>query len=56
MFNFKITCDNGSVTVIGARSRYTAIKLYMQSEGCTREWFCNHCKCTKIKEYKEKCN
>lgn len=48
MFNFKITCDNGSITVISARNRMTAVELYMQSEGCSREWFCKHCKVKKI--------
>ena len=48
MQDFKITCDNGNITVISARNRSTAIELYIQSEGCSIEWFCKHCRVKKI--------
>lgn len=48
MQDFKITCDNGNITVVSARQRSTAIELYIQSEGCSVEWFCKHCRVKKI--------
>jgi hypothetical protein len=50
MHNFKITCDNGSITIISANKRETAIMLFCKAEGCSIEWFCEHCKITKRRE------
>lgn len=43
MGNWKFVCDNGNITVIRASSRRLAIKLYCESEGCSREWVQTHC-------------
>ena len=43
MYNFRITCDNGTITVIRAKNRSTAIMLFCKAEGCPEEWFCKHC-------------
>ena len=48
MYNFKIVCDNGTITIIRAKNRSTAIKLYCEAEGCGESWFCAHCKVTLI--------
>jgi hypothetical protein len=48
MYNFKIVCDNGNITVIRARTRSTAIKMYCTAEGCSEDWFCKHCVVRKI--------
>ena len=48
MFNYKITCDKGYSTMLCARTRGTAVRLYCISEGCTEEWFWAHCKIRKI--------
>ena len=50
MFNFKIKCDKGTITIVRARNRYSAIKVYIQAEGCTMEWFPKHCTIRKMKE------
>ena len=50
MHNFKITCDNGAITIIRARNRETAMMLYCKAEGCSTEWFCEHCKIIKRSE------
>lgn len=50
MHNFKITCDNGAITIIRARNRETAIMLFCKAEGCSTEWFCEHCKIVKRSE------
>jgi hypothetical protein len=52
MFDFLITCDNGNNTIIRARTRSTAIKMYITAEMCSEKWFCEHCKIRKI--YKNK--
>jgi hypothetical protein len=56
MQDFKITCDNGAETIIRARTRSSAIKMYITAEMCSEEWFCKHCKIKKIQNNKEKCN
>lgn len=48
MFNFKITCDKGYSTLIRARTRNTAVKMYCLAEGCSEEWFWAHFKIRKI--------
>ena len=50
MFNFKIKCDKGTITIVRARNRRTAIKLFIQAESCSAEWFSKHCKVRKITE------
>ena len=50
MHNFKITCDNGAVTVIRAGKRETAIMLFCKAEGCSEEWFFKHCTVRKMRE------
>lgn len=50
MHNFKITCDNGAITIIRARNRETAVMLFCKAEGCSTEWFCEHCKIIKRSE------
>jgi hypothetical protein len=50
MHNFKITCDNGSITIIRARNRETAIMLFCKAEGCSTEWFFDHCNIIKLRE------
>jgi hypothetical protein len=42
MHNFKIIHDSGRVTVIRARTRAVAIKLFIIAEGCTRASFDEH--------------
>jgi hypothetical protein len=54
MYNFKITCDNGNVTLLCARTRSTAIKMYLEANGCSEEWFFEHCKVRKILYTKRK--
>jgi hypothetical protein len=43
MFNFRIKCDNGAVCTIRAIDSGTAIKLFCEAEGCSIEWFLEHC-------------
>lgn len=50
MHNFKIKCDNGTITIIRARCRETAIMLFCKAEGCSIEWCLEHCKIRKIRE------
>ena len=50
MHNFKITCDNGSTTVIRAVKRETAIMLFCKMEGCSSEWFLEHCTIKQMRE------
>lgn len=50
MYNFKIKCDNGTTTIIRARRRETAILLYCKAEGCSTEWFLEHCNIRKMSE------
>jgi hypothetical protein len=50
MHNFKITCDNGTITIISAKKRETAIMLFCKAEGCSIEWFCEHCTIRKMME------
>jgi hypothetical protein len=48
MFNYKIVCDNGDVTVLRARTGSAAIKMYLEAMGCSETWFREHCKVRKI--------
>ena len=48
MYNFKIICDNGDITVLRASTRSAAIKLYLEAMGCSEAWFEAHCKVKKI--------
>lgn len=48
MVNFKITCDNGNSTIIRARTRSSAVDMFIEAEGCSVEWFCEHCKVRQI--------
>ena len=50
MEDFKITCDNGNETIIRARTRSTAIKMYITAEMCSEKWFCEHCKIKQIQK------
>ena len=50
MHNFKITCDNGTTTIIRAHKRETAIMLFCKAEGCSVEWFLKHCTVIKMRE------
>jgi hypothetical protein len=54
MSDYKITCDNGSITIIRANKRSTAIKLFCKAEGCSEFWFCAHCRVTLITPKKKK--
>lgn len=54
MVNFKITCDNGNVTVIRARTFRSAVDMFIEAEGCSVEWFCEHCKVRQIQYTKTK--
>jgi hypothetical protein len=56
MYDFEIKCDNGSVTVIRARTRSSAIKMYLVAEGCSEEWFCEHCRVKTIFDTNENLN
>lgn len=49
MHNFKITY-NGTITIIRATRRETAIMLFCKAEGCSVEWFLEHCNIRKIRE------
>lgn len=42
MHNFKIIHDTGRFTVIRAKTKSTAIKLFMVAEGCSRASFDEH--------------
>lgn len=44
MFNFRIKCDNGAVSIYRAKDTGSAIKLFCEAEGCSVEWFVAHCK------------
>lgn len=50
MYNFKIKCDNGTISIIRAQKRETAIMLFCKAEGCSVEWFCKHCTIRKMRE------
>lgn len=50
MYNFRITCDNGTKCIIRASKRSTAIMLYCKAEGCSEEWYYKHCTTKKLKE------
>jgi hypothetical protein len=43
MYTFRITCDNGTINIVRARNRTTAIKLFCEAEGCSIEWVAEHC-------------
>jgi hypothetical protein len=42
MYNYKIIHDTGRFTVIRARTRATAIRLFLYAEGCSRASFDEH--------------
>ena len=50
MYNYKITCDNGTISIIRASKKSTAIMLFCKAEGCTEEWFYKHCTARKMRE------
>lgn len=54
MFDYKITCDNGTITVVRAKNRSTAIKLFCEAEGCQMEWVEKHCVVRKVFTKKKK--
>lgn len=43
MNNYKITCDNGAVSIYRAKDTESAIKLFCEAEGCSVWWFLEHC-------------
>jgi hypothetical protein len=43
MYTFRITCDNGTINIVRARNRTTAIKLFCEAEGCSIDWVAKHC-------------
>lgn len=43
MFNFRIVDSKGFVTVIRARTRAVAVKLFCESEMCSKAYVDNHC-------------
>lgn len=49
MYNFKITCDNGTINIIRATNRTTAIRLFCEAEGCSIDWVAKHCTVRKVK-------
>ena len=50
MHNFRITCDNGAVSIVRARCRGTAMMPFCKAEGCSVEWFSKHCVMRKVRE------
>ena len=42
MYNYKIIHDTGRFTVIRARTKSTAVRLFLYSEGCSRASFDAH--------------
>lgn len=53
MFNFRINCDNGAVSTYRASNTGTAIKLFCEAEGCSEEWFFEHCTITETEEVQD---
>ncbi|MEE0969598.1 MAG: hypothetical protein U0M06_09530 [Clostridia bacterium] len=53
MYNFKITCDKCAPCIIRARCRETAIMLFCKAEGCSTEWFLEHCTIRKMREVEQ---
>ena len=49
MYNFKIIHDSGRVTVIRARTRAVAIRLFCEGEGCSRTYFADHSLVRRVK-------
>ena len=43
MFNFRIVDSKGFVTVIRARTKAAAVKLFCESEMCSKAYVDNHC-------------
>lgn len=43
MFNYRIIYKSGQVVIVRARTRSVAIKLFCQSEGCSREYVKKNC-------------
>jgi hypothetical protein len=54
MYEFKITCDNGTITVVWAKNRSTAIKLFCDAEGYSLEWVEKYCVVRKVFTKKKK--
>jgi hypothetical protein len=42
MYNYKIIHDTGRFTVIRAKTKSTAIRLFLYAEGCSRASFDEH--------------
>jgi hypothetical protein len=42
MYNYKIIHDTGRFTVIRARKKSTAVRLFLYAEGCSRASFDEH--------------
>lgn len=43
MYNYRIVEESGRVVIVRAISRKTAVMLYCESEGCSREYVKAHC-------------
>lgn len=54
MFDYKFTCDNGTITIVRANKRSTAIRLFCEAEGCSLEWVEKHCIVRKVFVKKER--
>jgi hypothetical protein len=54
MYEFKITCDNGTITIVRAKNRSTAIKLFCDAEGYSLEWVEKYCVVRKVFTKKKK--
>ena len=50
MYNFKIIHDSGRVTVIRARTRAVAIRLFCEGEGCSCAYVKDHCVVRRAKQ------
>ena len=50
MFNFCISCDNGTTCIIRAQNKKTAVMLFCKAEGCSEEWYYKYCTTKKMKE------
>jgi hypothetical protein len=54
MYTFRITCDNGTINIVRARNRTTAIKLFCEAEGCSIDWVAKHCVVRNVTNKKNK--
>lgn len=54
MSDYKIVCDNGTITIVRANKRSTAIKVFCEAEGCSEAWFSVHCRTVNITAKKKK--